>query len=110
MEVVGKFPTVFSEEMNLSLEEEVTEPELREALFSMKNGKIPGPDDVTVEFFKDFYDLLKNDLLLVVKESQKEGRIHDPLNTTFLCLIPKNNAPPPLKITNRLLAAMLSTN
>jgi hypothetical protein len=42
MEVVGKFPTVFSEEMNLSLEEEVKEPELRASLFSMKNGKIPG--------------------------------------------------------------------
>jgi hypothetical protein len=62
-------------------------------LFSMKNGKIPGPDGVTVEFFKDFYDHLKNDLLLVVRESQKEGRIHGPLNATFLCLIPKKQCP-----------------
>jgi hypothetical protein len=93
MEVVGKFPTVFSEEMNLSLEEEVTEPELRATLFSMKNGKIPGPDGVTVELFKAFYDHLKNDLLLVVRESQKEGRIHGPLNATFMCLIPKKQCP-----------------
>jgi len=39
LEVVGKLPTVFSEEMKLSLEEEVSEPKLRAALFSMKNGK-----------------------------------------------------------------------
>jgi hypothetical protein len=36
---------------------------------------------------------LKNDLLLVVRESQKEGRIHGPLNATFLCLIPKKQCP-----------------
>lgn len=46
-------------------------------------------DKVTVDFFKAFYDHLKNDLLLVGRESQKEGRIHGPLNATFLCLIPK---------------------
>jgi len=84
---------MFSEEMNLSLEEEVTEPKLKEMLFFMKNGKIPGLDNVTVEFFKSFYDLLKDDLLLVVKESQKEGRVHGPLNSTFLCLIPKKQCP-----------------
>jgi hypothetical protein len=79
--------------MNLSLEEEVSEPELKESLFSMRNGKIPGPDGVTVEFFKAFYDLLKEDLLLMIRESQKEGRVHGPLNTTFLCLIPKKQCP-----------------
>jgi hypothetical protein len=93
LEVVGKFPTVFTDEMNLSLEEEVSEPELKETLFSMSNGKIPGPDRVTVEFFKAFYDLLKEDLLLMIRESQKEGRVHGPLNTTFLCLIPKKQCP-----------------
>jgi hypothetical protein len=39
MEVVGKLPYVFSKETNLSLEEEVMEPELRASLFSMKNEK-----------------------------------------------------------------------
>jgi hypothetical protein len=110
MEVVGKFPTVFYEEMNLSLEEEVTEPELRETLFSMKNGKIPGPDGVTVEFFKAFYDHLKNDMLLVVRESQKEGRIHNLSMPPSYALSQKSNVIPPLKIIDRLHAAMLSTN
>jgi hypothetical protein len=93
LEVVEKFPIVFTDEMNLSLEEEVTKPELKEALFSRRNGKILGPDRVTVEFFKAFYDLLKEDLLLMIRESQKEGRVHGPLNATFLCLIPTKQCP-----------------
>jgi hypothetical protein len=46
-----------------------------------------------VEFFKAFYDLLKEDMLLMIRESQKEGRIHGPLNATFMCLIPKKQFP-----------------
>jgi hypothetical protein len=110
MEVVGKFPTVFSEDMNLSLEEEVTESELRVALFSMKNGKIPGPDGVTMEFYKAFYDHLKNDLLLVVRESQKEGRIHGPLMPPSCALSLKICVLPPLRIIDQFHAAMLSIN
>ena len=79
--------------MNLSLEEEVTKPELNAALFSMKNGKILGPNRVMVEIFKSFYDLIKEDLLLMIRESQKEGRIHGPLNANFLCLIPNKHCP-----------------
>ena len=38
---------------------EISEDELGVALSSMKNGKGPGPDGFTVEFYKSFYDLLK---------------------------------------------------
>jgi hypothetical protein len=97
LEVVGKFPNVFTNEMNLSLEEEVSEPKLKETLFSMSNGKILGPYGVTVEFLKAFYDILKEDLLLMIRESQKEGRVHGPLNATFVCLIPKKQFPSSFK-------------
>ena len=62
---------MFSEEMNKSLEEEVTKSELKRALSSMQNGKSPGLNGFTVEFFKSFYDLLKYDLLLLARESQR---------------------------------------
>jgi hypothetical protein len=32
----------------------------------MRSGKIPGPDGVTMEFFKSFYDLVKEDLLPMI--------------------------------------------
>jgi hypothetical protein len=67
--MVTKFHSIFSEEMNRSLEEEVTKLELYASLPSMHNGKIHGSDGFRVEFFKTFYDLLKDDLLLMVRES-----------------------------------------
>jgi hypothetical protein len=36
-----------------------------------------------------FYDLLKEDLLKVVKESQHSGKVLGSFNKTFLALIPK---------------------
>ena len=70
LKVVGKFPTFFTDEINLSLEEEVSKPELKAIFFSMRNGKSPSPNKVIVEFFKSFYDILKEDLLLMIRESQ----------------------------------------
>jgi hypothetical protein len=58
--------------MNQSLEEEVSEEEFCSALSLMQNGKSLGPDGFTVEFYKSFLDLLKFDLLLMVRESQRE--------------------------------------
>jgi hypothetical protein len=100
MEVVGKFPSVFSKEMNLSLEEEVMEPKLRVALFSMKNGKIPGPDGVMVELFKSFYNLLKDDLYWWSKNHKRKEEFTVLSIPLSFASSQKNNAPPPLKTTD----------
>jgi hypothetical protein len=42
-----------------------------------------------VEFFLGFYDLIKEDLLKVIQESQQSGKIIGSFNNTFLKLIPK---------------------
>jgi len=55
--------------MNRSLEEEVKEKKLCATLASIQNGKIPRPNRFIVEFFKSFYDLLKDDLLMMMRES-----------------------------------------
>jgi len=89
LEAVSKFQHVFSFEMNQELAEEVTEAELLISLSSMKNGKIIGLDGFTIEFFKHFYDLIKEDLLMTIRESHGVGNIHGCLKSTFSCLIPK---------------------
>jgi hypothetical protein len=71
------------------LEEKVTKVELLVSLSSMNNGKILGPNGFIVEFFKHFYDLIKEDLLMKNKESKRVAKIHGSLNSTFLCLISK---------------------
>jgi len=60
--------------MNQSLEEEVSEVELCLTLSSMQNEKCSGPNGFTIEFHKSFYDLLKDDMLLVVREPQRASR------------------------------------
>jgi hypothetical protein len=41
-------------------------------------------------FFKFFYELIKNDLLLTVRESQRMGKVIGTFNSTFLFIIPKS--------------------
>jgi hypothetical protein len=76
-----------SDEMNNSLEAELAE-ELS-TLSSMKKGKSHDPNVLSMEFYLGFYDLLKGDLLKVVGESQRSGKMPRALNSTFIALIPK---------------------
>ena len=45
------------------MEAPVTETEVRKAIRSMANGKSPGPDQLPVEFYKEFEDLIADPLL-----------------------------------------------
>ena len=44
--------------------------ELEGIIFSMKKGKALGPDGFPIDFFQEFWDIIKFDLLAVVYESQ----------------------------------------
>jgi len=91
--VAGFFPRFVMEEDNRMLMEEIEEVELGRVLHSFQRDKSPGPDGWPIEFYSGFYDLISSDLLQVVEESRKAGIIHNPLNTTFLALIPKVDKP-----------------
>ncbi|KAJ4919191.1 hypothetical protein JOQ06_000140 [Pogonophryne albipinna] len=69
-------PTV-SEETNKELDGPLTEEELCAALKSMQGGKAPGIDGLPPEFYKTFWDFLKEDLMDLFNES---------LNDSFLPL------------------------
>jgi hypothetical protein len=66
---------VFTEEMNLALEEIVYEPKVLTVLSSMQKGKILDPDCFTMKIFIGFYELLKEDLLMVVRGSHKSRKM-----------------------------------
>lgn len=53
------------------------------------HAKSPRPDGYNVELYIGFYDLLKEDILKVVKDSRHMGYIHGSLNSTIICLVPK---------------------
>ena len=63
--------------------------ELEKVVFGMKKGKAPGPDGFPVEFCKEFWEIIKFDLLEVVQESYQNKQMLKSLNATFLALIPK---------------------
>jgi hypothetical protein len=89
LEVISKFDPVFSKEMNRSLSKEVSKSKVHDALFSMQKGKSPGPDGLTTEFYINFYELIKEDLLKMVRESQRSEKMLGSFNSTFIALIPK---------------------
>ena len=55
----------------------------------MQSGKILGFDGFTIYFYKHFFELINNDLVLVAREYQRNGKVIGSLNSTFLCLVPK---------------------
>jgi len=57
-------------------------------LEAFQKSKIPGLDGLLV-FFLGSYDLIKEDLLKTVQESQRSSQVPRDLNRTFLALIPK---------------------
>lgn len=78
---------------NESLVKEVYEHEILAILHSFQKDKSHGPDGWPIEFYLGFFELIGKDLLKVEEEPRKEGFIHDPLNSTFIALIPKKDNP-----------------
>ena len=75
--------------MNDSLANEVSEEEISNIVHSFQRGKSPSPDGFTLEFFLGFYDLIKKDILAMVHESRKSGKVLGNMNSTFNAIIPK---------------------
>lgn len=59
---------------------------------SMPNGKAPGPDGFTIDFFKFCWPILKNNVHALVQESKTQKLVLKALNATFLTLIPKGDS------------------
>jgi hypothetical protein len=93
LDILRNYPRMFSEEEGVRLAEPVTLEELLKTLKGFKVSKSPGPDGWTVEFFLSFFDLLGIELLDMVEESRRQGRVTGALNATFIALIPKTDKP-----------------
>ena len=52
--------------------------------------KSPGSDKITMEFYFQFYDLIRKEISEVVDES-KRVRVHGSLTSTYITLIPKKD-------------------
>ena len=97
MKVAKNFPTSVSNEENDELMVPVTLKEIQSVLTLSKNDKIPSPDGIPVEVYRALFDVLGLDLLRVVEDSRKSGKIPAVFNSTFIVLIPKSDLPKPFE-------------
>ena len=67
--------------------------EIKAAIWECDSYKCPRPDEINLGFFKDFWDLLKIDLLNFFGEFFRHGKLTKGLNSTFIALIPKVESP-----------------
>ena len=71
----------------------VTLDEIKSVLALSKNDKSPGPDGIPVEVYRVIFYVMGMDLLRVIEDSRKNGKIPAIFNSTFIALIPKSDFP-----------------
>jgi len=76
------------------LEAEITVEECAAALKAMQDGKAPGSDGLTVEFYKKFWNLLKEPLFQCYSVSGEKGELPSSLSRGVIRLLPKPNKNP----------------
>ncbi|MCI81305.1 transposon TX1 putative protein, partial [Trifolium medium] len=64
-----------SEEDNLLLVLDFKEEEIKEAVWDCEDSKSPGPDGVTFDFLKEFWEEVKGDFFRFISEFRENGRI-----------------------------------
>ncbi|WVZ60059.1 hypothetical protein U9M48_010126 [Paspalum notatum var. saurae] len=81
-------PQVSSWENNF-LMADFSESEIKEAIFSMKPNKAPGPDGFLAEFYRHFWETVKGDLMQMFCDLSKGDLPLFSLNFGVITLIPK---------------------
>ena len=93
LNVIKLYPSFFSPEAWSNFNSKVTLMEIERALKSFKKDKSPGRDGFPVDFFLAFFDLLGDELVLLVEEARMTRLVLPSLNSNFITLIPKKDNP-----------------
>ncbi|GJX58573.1 RNA-directed DNA polymerase, eukaryota [Tanacetum coccineum] len=71
------------------LERDVSNEEIKKAVWDCGGDKAPGPDGFTFKFFKTFWDVIQNDVVRFVREFFQSACFPKGCNSSFIALIPK---------------------
>jgi hypothetical protein len=82
-----------SKEDNETLMKPFTEEEINNAIWSMELDKSPGPDDFSINFYRNCWEIIKIDLIRMIKAFQQKDKVGGSVKSTFLALIPKEANP-----------------
>ncbi|GJY65054.1 ribonuclease H-like domain-containing protein [Tanacetum coccineum] len=83
------FCNTLSEDIANHMVREVTDQEIRKAMFSIGDNKAPGPDGYSAAFFKEAWNIVGTDVTKAIKEFFTNGVLLKELNHTIIALIPK---------------------
>ncbi|GKE00653.1 hypothetical protein Tco_1388636 [Tanacetum coccineum] len=72
---------------------EVSDSEIKGALFSTGDDKAPGPDGFTATFFKKAWDIVSGEVTTAIRDLFSNGKLLKELNHTIISLIPKVSTP-----------------
>lgn len=106
-----------SDQENDELIADITEDEVKNAVFSMHPDKSPGPDGFNPAFFQTFWKVVCADVVRFCQEFMRSGRLPGNSNHSIVCLIPKVKVPQvmgdlrPISLCNvlvRILSKVLS--
>ncbi|GKF84389.1 hypothetical protein Tco_0249287, partial [Tanacetum coccineum] len=71
------------------MENEVSNEEIKRAVWDCGTEKAPGPDGYTFRFYRHFWYLIENDVYNAVKCFFRHGEIPKGCNSNFIALVPK---------------------
>ena len=83
--------TQVSDDENAFLTAPFTEAEVRKAIFQMEHNKAPGPDGFPAEFYQNFWDVIKTELLELFGDLHARQLELFRLNFGEIILLPKIN-------------------
>jgi hypothetical protein len=92
-EVISDFlshiPSLIRRNDNSVLMKPFSEEEICNVIWSMEPDKAPGPDGFSIHFYRACWDIIKSDLLRMIKAFHHRAKVGGNTNSTFLALIPK---------------------
>lgn len=83
------FSKKVSEDDNSMLIEPFTEIEVLEAINSCESSRSPGPDGFNFKFIKTCWEVIKGDILKMLDEFHRNGKLVRGLNSSFIVLLQK---------------------
>jgi hypothetical protein len=91
--ITSLFPSSVRREENEIMIEEVSKEELKVGMASFQKDKSSRLEGWMVELFIGFYDMLEEELLKVVEDTKRSGKVLGGFNSTFISLIPRKDSP-----------------
>ncbi|GKD56853.1 RNA-directed DNA polymerase, eukaryota, reverse transcriptase zinc-binding domain protein [Tanacetum coccineum] len=89
----GLFSTMLNQEEAEDMIREVSNNEIKEAMFDIGDNRAPGPDRYSSLFFKKAWSTVGSDVCFPIKEFFESGQMLGEINATLITLVPKIQTP-----------------